>query len=385
MGSKVQQITAELETPWNQLYTARMPMEVQHNVQSLRVEAPYLPALHRNVNLTRAVTQGELRELQASCVVSSMPVLEALDSVYRFNNAELLSQGGHAITYKVPWKEVRKLSRAERVSKDSILRCEDYRDEPENSTVVVLKVTKLASPYLMHASIREAVVHNEICYRKAPGTDWLPPVEGRQVVPEFYRGLIVRPQRSCPLYIIAMEHIEGATLHRWKQLKPDISPTLFANVEKAVKSLWCLGYTHCDMHNNNILVRQDESVRLIDLAQAVPLQYEIRAQIRTTLTPWTDVAALYLDDYMGIQAYNRRIISMRIVEKERDPRTFYPEAIRLLALRKKLQKETTLADMQVQRLKAWWPRARVVQFLAILENRSGPLDASAWRRLLGGN
>lgn len=384
MGS-IEQVEAELAIPWEKSYTASAPVDNKADPPGcIRAQPSYASHMYKNIDLARAFPLTEIQTLTAACVASSQPALEALNTVYQLDKCQVLSRGSYAVTYKVPWKEVKKLSGNERVAVGSMFECKPHKAPKENDTVVLMKVAKLTSPYKLHASLREVIVHHDVCCKAAPATAWLPKIEGSQLVPQFYRGFVVTPVRGCPLYVVAMEFLEGETLHRRKELVPEVSARLFANVEKAVKSLWCLGYRHCDLHTNNIMVQLGDRVKLIDLSQAVRIEHNTLIQMRNVITPWTDVSALYVENYLGAQAYNRIMISERY-KIPGGTYLFYPDATCLLTLRKRVVRNPHAADIYIERTQAWWPQADIRMLLEFLQQPLMRLDEAAWRKLLRGN
>jgi serine/threonine protein kinase len=96
----------------------------------------------------------------------------------------------------------------------------------------------------LHAWTREAKIHRDLG-RKIPG-----------FVPVLY---LAYAHPAQPLHITVMERVVGKPLSQVR-----ITPKLYLRVREAVMRLWKAGIAHGDLHDENMLMRPDGSVVIID-------------------------------------------------------------------------------------------------------------------------
>lgn len=380
----VQQVMHELGN--KNAYLAVTPVEFpEHDKRLLAAtQKPFNATLFPNVDLGRVLLPTTIRNLEGLCVDSSASIDDCLATLgFVSSLRQNVGSGSAATTFTLPYWRVKKFQKELDSFMSETLISSQY-SPPQLDTRVLVKATKLRNKRLLHGSIREAMVHREVAEAHVPKTDWLPAIAGSDVVPHFYSAFALAA-RGTPVFVVIMEYVQGLTLTQYMEQQrryygghSRIGRHLFANVERAVKSLWCLGYTHSDMHHNNILVASNDSVRLIDLAVAVPLHREVSARVRVLMTPWTDIAALYFDNYLGIQSHNKHVIALRSLE------AYFAEARLLCALRRKIPVDvmTDLQSFQIVRMKSWWSHANVEQFRILASATSS--TRTQWTRMLHG-
>lgn len=200
----------------------------------------------------------------------------------------------------------------------------------------------------------EALIHQSICSRRTPGTDWMPSVCGSDIVPKFYCSFLLRHSKYGVVYVIAMEFIDGPHLQEvWSKGKFGIDT--LAQVERAVVSLWTLGYTHNDLHMHNIL-QTTTGIRLIDLQTVQPLPQSMTTQVRLAATPFVDPIELFLQDFDGLKIV---MFGKQYTHDHRLP-WHWSDGYVLLGLYEKGVRElqTTRPQVQVARLESWWPTCK---------------------------
>lgn len=121
----------------------------------------------------------------------------------------------------------------------------------------------------LDASNHEYIMKQDpVTFKCATGTAT---VRARDVIPHFYFGGSHNPYG---VYVVAMGFVEGKPL---KNITP--TPTIVANLEKAMFTLAASGVEHGDAHTANIFATLNGDVHLIDFGMSVilPALYKNRA------------------------------------------------------------------------------------------------------------
>lgn len=72
---------------------------------------------------------------------------------------------------------------------------------------------------------------------------------------------------------VVMELVTGSSLERHRQTDLRLIVELFIKVAEGLDSLHEMGYVHADIKPNNILVCEDNSIRIIDFGQSCPIGF----------------------------------------------------------------------------------------------------------------
>ena len=73
------------------------------------------------------------------------------------------------------------------------------------------------------------------------------------------------------LHFTAMELVRGKTLASYLEARGHVRPLMFERIERAVITMWMRGYAHTDLNPNNIIIRPDQSICIIDYGMATRL------------------------------------------------------------------------------------------------------------------
>ena len=222
----------------------------------------------------------------------------------------------------------------------------------------------------------------------------MPPIRGRDVVPRLCASLEVGGT-----VVLVQELVTGRTLknimvnsvrERWGCLPTSREATatmlgrgtlaqhVFA-IEKAVKSLWMLGYIHCDLHEDNIIITPDGSARLVDLAFSYVIPTPLRSKLRCLMTPWTDVSAWYLDrGGLSLQAGMRESLSRRRVPFYNDDAKMLVKIYLMAHINEACG--NNFHTMQWQRYRVWWPHGPPAAILVLSDVLLTPIEEVVHRR-----
>lgn len=127
-------------------------------------------------------------------------------------------------------------------------------------------------------------------------------------------------------YISVMTHaggntLEAVTLKDYIKMHGKIPEKLYSNLHNAVVTLTKIGLVHGDLHNENVMVLPDLSVKLIDFGFAVQLPPEYTREVRKVVDTSTDKAwdlvksyvdAVQLQRIPGLSWYNPNAKALRV-------------------------------------------------------------------------
>ena len=103
------------------------------------------------------------------------------------------------------------------------------------------------------------LVEHEVAVMKALGNTG--------VTPKLFDSFYIQTTRYAVVYIV-MELVEYPSLDNFVDKHAEQTPVVMANVHKAMQAVRQAGYLHTDLHANNILVKPDLSVVIIDFGLA---------------------------------------------------------------------------------------------------------------------
>lgn len=79
--------------------------------------------------------------------------------------------------------------------------------------------------------------------------------------------------------VLVMEYIDGGTLLKDVTLTPQV----YARVDSVFRRLWSLGFAHMDAKSDNVMVRKNGEIVLLDLASVVKLPERLRVSVEKEL------------------------------------------------------------------------------------------------------
>jgi len=119
------------------------------------------------------------------------------------------------------------------------------------------------------------------------------------VIREVYELRLMRQRLRLRGAILFMEYVEGITMSDKEFSRPIIEVlALMRSVAQGLHAMHVAGYVHADLKPNNILVRPDGKVKLIDLGQSSTI-YQAKAKIQGTI------------DYMAPEQAQRGVLDPR--------------------------------------------------------------------------
>jgi hypothetical protein len=158
----------------------------------------------------------------------------------------------------------------------------------DGSNGVAVKVQALPNDAWERDAVCEDRVHHfasRMDQRFPDGTT----VRGCDTVPVFSIGATTRPSgragTGTAFRITLMERLTDATrLGRLiAQRSPLLSADTYWSLERATCALWMQGIAHSDLHDDNVLVLPDGSVRLVDFGMAAVMPRNLRVGMRAAL------------------------------------------------------------------------------------------------------
>ena len=209
---------------------------------------------------------------------------------------------------------------------------------------VVLKFVRVFDAAGMASGLREIKYHSAISETYTPADATFPALSGKSIVPQFHFG---GPWLYAGHWwvVTAMGLVRGVPLRTYLRTH-QLTARLFAKIEKAVMTLWFLGFAHQDLHDLNIMYDANaKKVTLLDLGFAVRLPNNIVQHMRSKVTTQSDPADVYR---RYIEAFASSIIWQR---EGRSDRGFQnPDGRVLRVLFNRLIDNENLV---VEREKAW--------------------------------
>ncbi len=135
----------------------------------------------------------------------------------------------------------------------------EYVDKRRNTKVAIKSVTTDHDSHLFEACTPSTF---ELVVREVSA---LKNLSSSGVTPKYVEDFgVLSPTGKLTVYIV-MEFIEGQTL---KSCENNLSQQNILNVQTALSTLHSRGYVHNDAHSKNIIVRNDQTVCIIDLGFA---------------------------------------------------------------------------------------------------------------------
>jgi serine/threonine protein kinase len=132
-------------------------------------------------------------------------------------------------------------------------------------------------------------------------------IKGKHLVPRlFFAG----SHRTYGVFIHVMEIASGKSLDEFNAPGASMSPEMFVAIEKAVVSLWMLGYAHGDLHFGNLMYdTKRKTITIIDFGMSVKIPLDIRKRIRAGIKSMKNAVALWKET--GAQEYVHAVMSQR--------------------------------------------------------------------------
>lgn len=179
---------------------------------------------------------------------------------------------------------------------------------PSHRASIILKVGipdgGEAWPAFLKRSVRENAAH-VVVQRAAP-----------QTVPALYiAGSMGRA------YVAAMEDIPGETLASYIATHGGITRNIYAHLQRAVIASLSAGIVHADLHDANVMVLPDGTIRILDFGFAVQLSPQQRAAVAQLVRTDTNAAWNAIGGYVdavqaqrirGLAWYNPEVKALRV-------------------------------------------------------------------------
>jgi len=177
---------------------------------------------------------------------------------------------------------------------------------PPPSRSIILKIgtpdNGEAWPAFLKRSVRENAAH-VVVQRAAP-----------QYVPALYvAGSMGRA------YVAAMEDIPGETLASYIATHGGITRNIYDQLRRAVIESLSAGIVHADLHDANVMVLPDGTIRILDFGFAVQLSPQQRAAVAQLVRTDTNAAWNAIGSYVnavqaqrGLAWYNPEVKALRV-------------------------------------------------------------------------
>ena len=179
---------------------------------------------------------------------------------------------------------------------------------PSHRASIILKVgipdNGEAWPAFLKRSVRENAAH-VVVQRAAP-----------QYVPALYiAGSMGRA------YVAAMEDIPGETLASYIATHGGITRNIYDQLRRAVIESLSAGIVHGDLHDANVMVLPDGTIRILDFGFAVQLSPQQRAAVAQLVRTDTNAAWNAIEGYVdavqaqrirGLAWYNPEVKALRV-------------------------------------------------------------------------
>jgi serine/threonine protein kinase len=179
---------------------------------------------------------------------------------------------------------------------------------PSPDRSIILKVgipdNGEAWPAFLKRSVRENAAH-VVVQRAAP-----------HYVPALYvAGSMGRA------YVAAMEDIPGETLASYIATHGGITRDIYAHLQRAVVASLSAGIVHGDLHDANVMVLPDGTIRILDFGFAVQLSPQQRAAVAQLVRTDTNAAWNAIGGYVnavqaqrirGLAWYNPEVKALRV-------------------------------------------------------------------------
>jgi hypothetical protein len=183
-------------------------------------------------------------------------------------NAHEIGSGSYGTTYRVPARIDAKVLEIMNKGTGVV----GVASSPEERGGVLLKVQFLDNPRALKNAYEEDRVHAEISSTRGECFDGFR-IAG-DFVPHFIRGSTIdfpvtwKGQKvKTRLRLTLMQYIQnGKSLMELQQ--DEMTPLLYARIERAFTMLWIMGYSHNDAHENNIMVDASGKPYIIDFGFA---------------------------------------------------------------------------------------------------------------------
>ena len=123
------------------------------------------------------------------------------------------------------------------------------------------------------------------------------------------------------IYVAAMEVASGVTLADFIEQHGGIPRKVYANLQRAVITSLSAGIVHGDLHDYNVMVAPDGSVKIIDFGFAVQLSPEQRKAVQSLVHTNTNAAWNAIGEYVnavqaqrirGLTWYNPEVKALRV-------------------------------------------------------------------------
>ena len=290
-------------------------------------------------------------------------IMHILQTEYKCHRRKLSKKSA---IYVVDWRTARKLRGCK------LAQSVEAITEPGSRDRVFIKVLDITRAGSERGALRESATHRAVSTDGRGGLGvrgMLPTIWGHNIVPQFYFSMTASyfgPHGDTTVHLIAQEYLEGHTLHdatvpEDQAAHRRLLRQVFFDIEKQVKSLWLLGFAHCDLHPHNIMLTYRgpayRGVRLVDLGMAVRIREEDLCKMRASMSPWADIAAWILDDDSPVQELRSFI---RDAHAQRGLNWFNDDAKHLLKYYRDADIDTsvgnTIFHVQLARYRVWWPR-----------------------------
>lgn len=154
-----------------------------------------------------------------------------------------------------------------------------------------VKVVNTPSYRFMYTSLKDILMQNKLF------TSQWEDIKGEDIV--------MKPVFCCPLwngqkwkFVMITEYAPGESLNHTRKffnklVKPYNKKIILANLEKAVSSMWLLGFSHNDLSDYNIIIdRKTNKIKIIDFETSVQLPENDKKHFQD-LYKFLDVSDLY--------------------------------------------------------------------------------------------
>jgi len=104
--------------------------------------------------------------------------------------------------------------------------------------------------------------------------------KGKQFFPKIY-AMFTDPE--CGLAITVMQYIDGVSMEKYihakKARKEPIPFKVLDQLSRGIMTMWLAGFVHSDLHHQNVIVTNNEDVKILDFGLARLMPVKIHAKI----------------------------------------------------------------------------------------------------------
>ena len=139
----------------------------------------------------------------------------------------------------------------------------------------------------------------------------LPGVCDNRLLPTFFfAGMLLKGG----LMITVMERVRGQSMKSYVRVN-GVSPSLVVRVEAALLTLWVgYGMCHGDLHDDNIIITPEGSIRFIDFGLSIKLPERYQKKLRASMTNGEIPSAIELFKNILVRYTNRVVVGRKDFE-----------------------------------------------------------------------